>query len=69
MKLHTAILIITLCTLFPAAVYPQDIVADTLYKEGLRKYILKDYSVAIADLETAFQLDNDNLKIKNMYMK
>jgi len=45
-----------------------DEILDILYKEGLKKYILKDYAGAITDFESAYRLDEENIIINNMYL-
>lgn len=45
-----------------------DEISDLFYKEGLKKYILKDYVGAITDFENAYRLDKENIIIKNMYL-
>ena len=46
----------------------QDDVATALYQEGLRKYILEDYTGALEDFESALKLDPESEKITKMYL-
>lgn len=68
MKHILAVPILILTLVLPAYIHPQDEVAERLYNEGLRKYILNDYTGAISDFDSAYRLDSENLKIKNMYL-
>ncbi len=53
--------------LAPLCLRPDNDVATTLYKEGLKKYILSDYEGALEDFDSAYRLNPDDLKIKKMY--
>lgn len=46
----------------------QDDVATALYQEGLKKYILEDYTGALEDFESALKLKPDNEKYKKMHL-
>jgi putative nucleotidyltransferase with HDIG domain len=48
--------------------FSQEDVAKALYEEGLRKYILQDYSGALEDFGGALQLQPDNQRIVKMYL-
>jgi len=43
-------------------------IAEVLYQEGLKKYILHDFLGAIDDFQSAYNLNNNESKIKNMYI-
>jgi putative nucleotidyltransferase with HDIG domain len=59
--------IVFLCVfLFPEE--KEEDIAEVLYQEGLKKYILKDYLGAINDFQSAYDLKRDEEKIKNMYI-
>ena len=42
--------------------------SKSVYKEGLRKYILRNYKGAIKDFKTAYKLNKKDSKIKGMYV-
>ncbi len=63
---YFTIALTSLLVLFPIHLYPEDDVATTLYKEGLKKYILEDYRGAIVDFENAYRLKPEDNKIRKM---
>jgi len=66
---YCVILPILLCVLLaPLQPLCQEDVAAALYEEGLRKYILEDYTGALEDLDSALKLQPDSEKIRKMYL-
>jgi putative nucleotidyltransferase with HDIG domain len=52
----------------PINLYSAEDVSQVLYNEGIRKYILKDYTGAINDFQNAYSIKNDDNKIRKMYI-
>ncbi|MBA7532894.1 hypothetical protein ES705_25124 [subsurface metagenome] len=70
-KQYSTIIILALLALFsllPIRIHSENDVATALYKEGLKKYILEDYSGAIKDFDTAYRLNPEDAKIRKMYI-
>jgi len=66
MKKH--LFAVLLCFVLIPAFLSGDDVATALYREGLKKYILKDYEGAIEDFDSALVLKPQDDNIKKMYI-
>lgn len=60
--------LLALWALIPIQIHSENDVATALYREGLKKYILEDYSGAIKDFDTAYRLNPEDTNIRKMYI-
>lgn len=65
---YSILFLLAITTASMIIAYSQDDVAEAIYKEGLRKYILENYTDAIKDFESALKIDPGNEKIKKIYI-
>ncbi len=66
MRMLRISLVILAFACFAGALYAQDEVADALYGEGLRNYVLKDYKAALKNFEGLYQLNPNDVKNREM---
>jgi len=59
--------LVVILMLIPRAFAQEDVV-NAIYKEGLRKYILGDYSGAVKDFESALKISPNNERLKKIYV-